>query len=98
MYLPTTSEIAVSSDVRFLNRESASLMGSVTNNPKSTSPIRAIANHARMGDDIPEMDINGFTYLVGTIHVDSVDGLLYETTRVLDESKYLVAYRRLVLK
>ena len=98
MYLPTTSEIAVSSDVRFLNRESAALMDSVTNYPKSSSPISAIANHARMGDDIPGMDINGFTYLVGTIHVDSVDGVLYKTTRVLDESEYLVAYRRLVLR
>ena len=99
VYLPTTCEIAVSSDVKFLNRESTALMDSKPFNLKSSSPASAIAHkEASMGDSIPEMDIDDFHYLVGTRHVDSVDGLLYETTRVLEEGQYLVAYRRLVLK
>ena len=98
VYLPTTSEIAVSSDVRFLTRDDkTAVVDSETNNPKSSSPTNA-KTYKRMGDDIPEMDIDEFQYLVGTRHVDDIDGLLYETTRVLEEGQYIVGYRRLVLK
>ena len=48
--------------------------------------------------DMPAMDVKDFLYLVGTRHVDDEDGLTYQTTRVLIEGDWLVAYRRLVLK
>ena len=98
VYLPATREIAVSSDVKFHTRESAALMDTFTTSPKLILPANAQTKKARMGDDIPEMDIDEFQYLVGTRHVDSVDGLLYETTRVLEEGQYIVGYRRLVLQ
>ena len=47
---------------------------------------------------MPVMDVRDFQYLVGTRHVDDEDGCTYQTTRVLIEGEWLVAYRRLVLK
>ena len=49
-------------------------------------------------DDMPVSDVKDFQYLVGTRHVDDEDGLTYQTTRVVVEGEWLVAYRRLVLK
>ena len=97
VYLPATREIAVSSDVKFHNRGSTAMMDTLTTSPHSIIHANA-QKEARIGDDIPEMDIDEFRYLVGTRHIDSVDGLLYETTRVLEEGQYIVAYRRLVLQ
>ena len=37
-----------------------------------------------------------FQFLVGTQHLDDDDGLVYETTRVVVQRGFLVAYRRLV--
>ena len=37
-----------------------------------------------------------FQFLVGTQHLDDEDGLMYETTRVVVQRGFLVAYRRLV--
>ena len=46
---------------------------------------------------IPTGEVNDYQYLVGTRHVDQVDGMQYETTRVLQEGEYIVCYRRLIL-
>lgn len=37
-----------------------------------------------------------YSFLVGTQHLDDEDGLLYETTRVVVQKGFIVAYRRLV--
>ena len=69
MYLPATREIAVSSDVKFHTRESAALMDTFTTSPKLILPANAQTKKARMGDDIPERDIDEFQYLVGTRYI-----------------------------
>ena len=51
--------------------------------------------------DEKESTVADFEYFVGTVHMDDVDGLLYETVRVVEKtyprrSTLLVAYRRLV--
>ena len=43
--------------------------------------------------------VEDFRYLENTIHVDDVDGLVYETTRIAEEvysrrGTFIVAYRR----
>ena len=85
MYLPATTEIAVSSDVKFHNIKSKALLETEQINSKSTNPAHAQNDDARKGVDIPEMDIDEFKYLEGTRHIDSIDGCMYETTRFLEE-------------
>jgi hypothetical protein len=51
---------------------------------------------------VAEGSIDDFEYLLNTYHIDTDDGLLYETTRVVEESfpnqgKLLVGYRRRIL-
>ena len=47
---------------------------------------------------MPVLDVKKIQYLAGISHVDDEDGLTYQTTRVVVEGEWLVAYRRLVLK
>ena len=51
------------------------------------------------GAELKDGTVDDFRYLENTIHVDDVDGLVYETTRVVEEvhprrGTFLVAYRR----
>ena len=41
-------------------------------------------------------DVQDFQFLVGTNHIDDEDGLVYETTRVVVQKGFIVAYRRLI--
>ena len=41
-------------------------------------------------------DPTDFQFLVETHHLDDEDGLVYETTRVVVQRGFIVAYRRLV--
>ena len=55
------------------------------------------------GLELKEGTVDDFRYLENTIHVDDVDGLVYETTRVVEETyprrgTFIVAYRRLVYR
>ena len=52
-------------------------------------------------DEVKEGTVQDFRYLEGTVHRDDVDGLVYETTWVVEETyprrgTFVVAYRRLV--
>ena len=49
--------------------------------------------------ELKDGTVDDFRYLENTIHGDDVDGLVYETTRVVEEvyprrGTFLVAYRR----
>ena len=46
--------------------------------------------------DEKERSVDDFKFLVGTRHLDDEDGMIYETTRVVNRRGYIVAYRRLV--
>jgi hypothetical protein len=49
--------------------------------------------------NIPEQDIEDFYLLLGTRHVDPVNGLVYETTDVFQDKRgYILVYRWLVTK
>ena len=66
---------------------------------------RTDINLHQQSDDSGDKEgtVADFEYLVGTVHRDDVDGLVYETVRVVEESyqrrgTFIVAYRRLVYK
>ena len=51
--------------------------------------------------ELKEGTVDDFRYLEGTVHRDDVDGLVYETARVVEEvyprrGTFIVAYRRLI--
>ena len=46
-------------------------------------------------EDNVEKSVDDFQFLVGLPHLDDEDGLIYVTTRVVQQRGYIVAYRRL---
>ena len=55
------------------------------------------------GTEVREDDVHDFKYLENTLHIDDVDGLVYEVTTVVNEvyqrrGSFIVAYRRPVCK
>ena len=62
---------------------------------------RAGINLTPFGAEIKEGTVDKFRYFKSTIHTDTADGVLYETTRVVEEvnprrETFFVAYRRSV--
>ena len=48
-------------------------------------------------NDAPARDIQEFQNLVGLLHIDPEDHLVYQTTRVKKVKAFIVAYRKLYL-
>ena len=49
----------------------------------------------RVKEDSVAKSAADFQFLVGQQHLDDEDGLIYVTTRVVEQQGYIVAYRRL---
>ena len=108
VYIPKTTAIVTTSDVRFHGVVSVPpeigqpcCIGRTDNPSAPRIDTRGVRDGIRKdgvrdgNDDMPVMDVRDFQYLVGTRHVDDEDGSTYQTIRGLIEGDWLVAYRRL---
>ena len=87
--LMTTTHVTIDEEFRKLDD-----MYPFTNPHMTSSLNESSSNELPVQTD----SVSKFDYLVGTTHKDDEDGMLYQTTRVLDENGFIVAYRRNIHK
>ena len=92
VYITATTEVVGTTDVTFLRSKGVSDIPPAVLQDAPLTDTAIVPTRT-----IPIREVSDYQYLVGTRHVDPLDGMQYETTRVLQEGQWIVCYRRLIL-
>jgi len=94
IYIPTLNSIVVTAHVTI----DEGIRDLHNMYPFQPTTITTPSNVDDSDIDVPTKSLSEFQYLIGTTHCDDEDGMLYQTTRVVEENGFIVVYRRNVSK